>query len=621
MITDKQKGFERKILYTVVFIVSAFFLLPFILFGADSYVTPHDNLNMYVPWYKMYHDNGLFFKFDAPTNGQDGMSTLYYSQMGFYFQSLLFLILSDFTAYALSYYLAVFIGFISMYILLRKILGLSSTLSVLTAICYAFLPVIPLWNIATATLPLIIAIFIRFAFKHGCAFSWKTLLLLFYPFFSFFATIGVFILAAWFIAMCALAIKNKKVNLNLFVGFFLLCIGYIASDIRLFYVMFVDTVPLNRSVFALHPVEFIAQIQTFFSQFITYLINGNFFAASLHNLIIIPVAFFVSSYYSIAALRKMKSSHETFAIRVKTALAEVDTDVKRLFLFEIAAFVVCFIAALDDSGLLDKFMARFIPMLKGFLWSRAFIFNRVLWYVIFALCLKIILQNNLCELIGKKIKLPRYSSRICVGTLACLQLGYIALAPVIYNDSVKTWFDRTLIKTGIAEKTLPSIDYDKFVSYKEFFAAELFDGIKKDISYSGEKVAALGYQPNILLYNGFNCIDGYNNLYPMSYQKRFRNLIAPELEVNEIARETYDLFWVGTRMYLYNANLPYDRTRDKNTTPVKLNIDMDVFKNDFKATYILSRAEISNSDTLGLELVNRYYDEESIYTIYLYKAL
>ena len=120
------------------------------------------------------------------------------------------------------------------------------------------------------------------------------------------------------------------------------------------------------------------------------------------------------------------------------------------------------------------------------------------------------------------------------------------------------------------------------------------------------------------MYNGFNCIDGYNSAYPLSYMQKFRTLIAPELEVNEWAREYYD-GW-GGRMYLFNSELGYGPTRDKDTLPVNLNIDMEVFRNDFDGVYILSRAEISNSDALGLDLVRRYYDEESIYTIYLYQC-
>ena len=73
-------------------------------------------------------------------------------------------------------------------------------------------------------------------------------------------------------------------------------------------------------------------------------------------------------------------------------------------------------------------------------------------------------------------------------------------------------------------------------------------------------------------------------------------------------------------MYLYNSELGYKPTIKKDTSPVNLNIDMEVFRNDFIGKYILSRAEISNSDALGLKFVKRYYDDESIYTIYLYQS-
>jgi hypothetical protein len=120
------------------------------------------------------------------------------------------------------------------------------------------------------------------------------------------------------------------------------------------------------------------------------------------------------------------------------------------------------------------------------------------------------------------------------------------------------------------------------------------------------------------MYNGFNCIDGYNSSYPLNYMQKFRTLIAPELEINQKDSEYYDSW--GGRMYLYNSELSDEPTRDKNTLPVKLNIDMDVLRDDFDGKYILSRAEISNSDALELELIKQYYDEKSIYTIYLYKT-
>jgi hypothetical protein len=192
---------------------------------------------------------------------------------------------------------------------------------------------------------------------------------------------------------------------------------------------------------------------------------------------------------------------------------------------------------------------------------------------------------------------------------------YVLASPVLYNDSVKTWFNELFIKTGIAGK-FTSRSFDSFISYKEFYAEDLFDTIKEDIGYSDERVVAFGYHPAVLMYNGFNCIDGYNNAYPLSYMQKFRRLIAPELEINKTAREYYDSW--GGRMYLYSSELSYEPTRNKATTPVKLNIDMNVFKEDFNGRYILARAEISNADELGLSLVKKYDNEQGIYTIYVY---
>ena len=165
---------------------------------------------------------------------------------------------------------------------------------------------------------------------------------------------------------------------------------------------------------------------------------------------------------------------------------------------------------------------------------------------------------------------------------------------------------------------MPNRNFDTFISYKEFYAENLFNIIKNDINYSDERVIALGYHPSILMYNGFNCIDGYNNAYPLDYMQRFRTLITPEFEVNQWAKEYYDSW--GGRMYLFNSNLSFEPTRDKHTLPIKLNIDMDVFRNDFQGVYILSRAEISNNKELGLRFIQQYHDKDSIYTIFLYKA-
>jgi hypothetical protein len=443
---------------------------------------------------------------------------------------------------------------------------------------------------------------------------------LFFPFFSFFATVGVFILGFWFLGFAILAIKNKEININLLIGFIVLCVGFVLVDLRNFYVLFVLKTELNRSIFSFSP-----SIKQFFRHWFSYGMNGYYHASSFQRLIIIPVAFIVSFFALLALINRIAKMPGKLTTRIKIAIAETDKTVKQLFIIELAIVALCIIAAFHDSYIIAGFIENVIPLLKGFNWGRVWIFNRVLWYIVFAYCIRIILYIEILHFdithfnFGKfSIIIPNIFFRICVGWLIVLQFGYILLSPVEYNDQVKTWFNEIFIKNGIAEKLFPNRTFNSFVSYKDFYFIDLFDKIKEDISYSHEKVVSFGYHPSILWYNGFNTIDGYMNSYPLDYMRKFRTLIAPELEKNQWAREYFDSW--GGRMYLYNSELGYSPIKNKQTTPVNLNIDMDVFKNIFNGVYILSRAEISNSDDLGLVLVNHYWDKNSIYTIYLYKS-
>ena len=419
---------------------------------------------------------------------------------------------------------------------------------------------------------------------------------------------GIFICCFWLLGFIYITIRNKKINLNLLVGFIFLCIGYILVDIRLFYIVFISKTQLNRQIFSIS-----SDFRVFFKSIISYGINGFYHAASLQRLIIIPLAFIISLCYLFFIIYKILKQQGNF--KIKKALINIDHQIKYLFFLEIIVFIFILITSLYNAGVLNNFINKYFSLLVGFNWGRIWIFNRVLWYIIFALCLQFLLEIDYIFLF-KKIKLPRFIPCLCVYALLFLQLGYITLKPTYYNDAVKTWFNELIIKTGLANKIMPDKSFDDYISYKEFFAERLFTKIKTDISYSNEMVVALGYHPSVLMYNGFNCIDGYNNAYPLSYMQKFKSLIAPELKVNQWANDYYNSW--GGRMYLYNSELDYTPTRNKNISPVILNIDMDVFRNDFNGKYILSRAEIANYELLGLTLVKCYFDTDSIYTIYLY---
>jgi hypothetical protein len=125
----------------------------------------------------------------------------------------LYSVFDTFPAYALNYTFAVLLGILSMYLLLHKLLKIDPLVSLAVSACYAILPVYQGWNIAVGTLPFIIFVFFHFTLQSDYeknVFSWKTLLLVFYPVFSFFTTIGIFILGLWFAGAVIVKEKHRR---------------------------------------------------------------------------------------------------------------------------------------------------------------------------------------------------------------------------------------------------------------------------------------------------------------------------------------------------------------------------------------------------------------------------
>lgn len=616
-----KSSIETKFLSFFILIVACFGILPFLIFGQDSVITVHDNLDQLVPYYKMFHDNNLFWKFDAQTKGFDGMSSLYYGHIAFSFQSLLFWVLPTFPAYTLCIVLSSIIAFFSMNLLLRKILGKDEPLSPAVAICFAFLPVIPIWSIGVSTLPLIILLFWNISTRTRSSFDPKVLLLTIFPFFSSLTAIGFFILVLWFIFSLIVWIRTKKFNVNLWIGFIALCLGSVLVDLRLFYVTFMAKVPLNRTLMGVSDTfSVLHSLKLFINAILKYVISGWYHAATFQSRFILPLvlcgAVALLTHWMVSSF----TDREKHVSRIQTAWYHLSEKAHMFLIIFLAVLCFAGIGALYESSLLNILLTKYFPPLAGFNWGRFWIFNRVGWYALFALCLQFITrisslklhirEGDTCN--GKLITISPHVVKVIALLLIVLQTSFVLLNDEHYNDAFRTWrtFGR---KLGVLSKVS-----DAPLSYREFFDENLFSEIQLDISYSNEKVAALGFHPSVLMYNGFSCIDGYNNSYPQSYMNQFRRLIAPELAVNEEARKYYD-YW-GGRMYLYNTNLDYAPTRVRNVEPVILNIDISVFRDEFRAKYIFSRAEIENADTLSLHLVRIYDNPDSIYKIFLYSV-
>ena len=192
-----------------------------------------------------------------------------------------------------------------------------------------------------------------------------------------------------------------------------------------------------------------------------------------------------------------------------------------------------------------------------------------------------------------------------------LAIFVVMITPERYNDFYNTCFNHfyELVK-GTESNNL---------DFGEYYSVSLMEEIKEDIGYKGEKCVAYGMNPAVLEYSNIWTLDGCISYYPQEYKEEFRKLIAPALEKNESSRVYFD-DW-GARAYIYSASnediyaMQYKyEVQDRN-----LYMDTEQFKK-MGGTYIFSRIEIANTTEKELIHVGTYTNEESPYTIYLYRV-
>lgn len=581
MALGAEKHSKEKILSVIAYCIAAVVLiveiLPYVIFGTDCFITIHDNLDWMPPFAKLIHEGDYFFDWNARSNVLNDLQSIYFIS-GYTLNSFIYFLLEPFEGYVVIYAFSLFLGFFSMRYMLRSYFEGPEWLVVLVSLAYAILPVIPDWRIAVASLPLVPVIY-----KNICTRSkwFDYLAALLFPFISHLNCVGLFICAAWFIVTVILSIKRRKLQVKPLVGLLLLGCGYLLFNVQLVYLALFSSIDLNRSHYSIAP-------KSFFRQTLYYLVDGYPHVVMDQQPIIVLVCLFIP-YYLVTAARKDRAARH---------IKKLDPEVKVIALCLLCIVFNALMAGLDESKMLDGFISTYIPPLSGFHFSRFYILNKVLWYVVLFLILQWVAMRS-----GLKLCRP-----ICF-ILAVGQVCMILVLPGLYNDSLRSW------KLNLNPSDIQSTD----ISYREFYDEDLFERIKEDIGYQGEKVAAVGFHPNVLIYNDFSTVDGYWSYYPYEDMIDFRRIIAPELEENGNEREYYDSW--GGRRYLYCSELSYAPTRTQAQGSVRLNIDSHVFTDDFDGRYLLSRAPIANAAELGFDLVETYSSNNGIYTIYLYRAL
>jgi hypothetical protein len=130
---------------------------------------------------------------------------------------------------------------------------------------------------------------------------------------------------------------------------------------------------------------------------------------------------------------------------------------------------------------------------------------------------------------------------------------------------------------------------------------------------------SLGMLPGIALQNGFYVLDSYQAIYPLEYKRRFREIIAPELEKDESLRIHFD-DW-GSRCYFYSSEMKarFCTKHDQKRRVEHLDINVPALR-ELGGDWVLAAVEIANARELGLTLEKVFERDDSPWQIFLYSV-
>lgn len=555
----------------------------YLCFGEDSYIAVHDNLDLFVAQLQVMKNTGSFFahNVDVPLLGGISRDNLP-SELSLY--TLLYVFLPSFGAYITGYLLKIVIAMLSVWLLAKDWYGERyaeyKPLVILMGFAYGILNMFPAYGIPFASIPLVVYLLRRIYKKPSV---WLYAALFGYPFLSYFSYFGFFILAYLAAALLWLFIRDRRLSGSLIAALFVLALGYVVFEYRLFGVMlFGDTETIRSTMVEadLTAAEILRQIADVWK-------NGMFHIECVHTEFILPVCVIYFIGLNVNYIRKKD-------------FKGIVHDIYNLLMLILVFNSVIY--GIYNWGSFRGLVETLLPPLKGFQFNRTIFFNPFLWYASFFLILQ-----RLYTLEGKPY---RHQYKIIANVFALISIALVLLTPTKYNDLYTTCRDKAyeLLKGKVSDD----------LSYGEFYSTELFAGIKEDIGYDGEWSAAYGIHPAVLEYNGIATLDGYLGYYSQQYKEDFRKIIAPALDRVEASRIYYD-DW-GARVYLYSGTdlSAVSATKTVYVTDNDIYIDAQAFE-ALGGKYLFSRIELGNAKEAGLTFVKSYASEESPYTIYLYE--
>jgi len=559
--------------------VFIFMFLPYIVQWQNSYVQAHDNLDSDVVWYKTVAQSGKALSIDNSVTFDNIMNGLPRNSMpsGYSFLTLLFYIFSPFTAYLVNMLLVRIAAFVGMYLLLRDtIFTKPDSIFLRYGIALAF-TLLPFYGthpgIAISGIPLVIWCFYKlFAREYKLQ---HFVILAFFSLYSSLIYTGIFILIFLGLFFLVQLKKLKKIHWPFFIGMCVLVIGFIISELHLISQLGDTTIEPHRGEFYKEGLSVFGSIKEAVYMFLF----GQYHAASKHIFVL------VSAFFALLLLYKSKRKTSLTSYFIATLFAVVG---------------IAFLYGIWDSVIMMK-IKNALPILKLIQWHRFYWLLPAIWFIVFAMSSKIIVEHA-----------NKYKKLIVI--LIIVQSAYNVFAN---KQLLANYYN-------LAYPLVKSANFavePKQPTYAQFYDVDVFNAIKDSIAKPQKdyRVVSIGIPADVAIYNGFYALDSYQRNYPLAYKHSFRNIIGNEIEKDSVLLNYYDNW--GSRCYVFSAELGIDLlgTATQNITLNSLSFNTNAFR-EMGGEFVFSAHKITNTDSLGLSHFGTFTSQENFWTVWVYKA-
>lgn len=595
---------------TVLFLslaILVFYLSPLFIDGEDLYIMTFDNLDSNIVWLKILAQSGMLFA-DSNTIIPNMMGGLPRHTYGSEFNAMVwfFYFFPPFTAYIINEVLMHTVAFGAMWVLLShhfvKPLKGNFIYIATGSLYFALLPYWPGGGLSIPAMPLVIYALLNIRSGNAKWSDWTILALV--PLYSSFVIVYFFFLLAAGTFWVIDSIRKRKWQWQFIGAIIFMGVVYLGVEYRLVYSTFF------AKDFISHRIEFtglfIKSAIKAYEEAYSVFLNGHNLAKGNHYLFLLPLIF-------VGLLIKWKERKFTRSQSLIVALILALTytvDFWNTFFVSIYFFPLCSIVLLGimikkwesdvrleitlllliGIALWSGFwyykgwseLKVFFPYLETFNLSRLLYLEPFLWALISVFTVMII---------GKKMAYPAV-----IIVLFWISISYIAVNNATFHHSF------------LAKKT-----------YKEYYSENIFRQIRQYIGKPNEqyRLASLGIEPAVSLYNGFFTIDGYCVNYPLEYKYRFRKIFEMEIPKNKYIHWVYDQW--GSKCYIMTRAVKYD-SKGRPVDYAHLELDTNAMY-ELGARYMITPVKIPDPSK-GFQYEKSFNDDENInQKIYLYKVI